>query len=293
VREGEFLIKIDGRQVRAGEDVYSRLQRAAGELVELTVAPDAMGVRSRDVEVMTLKSERAVRYYTWVKRNRDHVAKKTDGKVGYLHLPDMMSAGMVEFDRWYYPQVRKQALIVDARWNRGGFVSQMLVKRLARKVLSWNKGRDGWVGTYPGNALNGRIVVLTNERAGSDGDIFPRAIQVAKIGPVIGTRTWGGVVGINLNHPLVDKGISTRPGYFAWWERERRFGVEGEGVHPDIAVDNDPGEEFRGTDAQLERGIAVVLDLLRKDPPSPPDFSDSPDKTKKTWVERYRKVDRP
>jgi tricorn protease len=293
VQQGEYLVKIDGRPIRAGDNVYSRLQKAAGELVALTVSKDPKGRQSREVEITTLKDDRPARYYTWVEHNRELVAQKTEGKVGYLHIPDMMTSGMVEFDRWFYPQARKHGLIVDARYNRGGFVSQIMVKRLMRTILSWSKARSGWVGPYPENSLHGRIVVLTNERAGSDGDIFPRAIQVGKVGPVIGTRTWGGVVGINTQNPLVDKGISTRPAYFAWWEQQRRWGVEGEGVEPDIVVDNDPGAVFRGTDAQLERGIAVVLDLLRKKPPRPPAFGDYPDKRKETWIKRYGQTDKP
>jgi tricorn protease len=293
VREGEYLVKIDGRPLKVGENPYSRLQRAAGELVQLTVSKDPKGAFPRDVEVTTLKSEVPLRYYAWVKRNREHVAERTKGQVGYLHLPDMMTAGMIEFDRWYYPQIRKAGLIVDGRWNRGGFVSQIMVKRLMRTILSWSKARSGWIGPYPENTLNGRIVVLTNERAGSDGDIFARAVQVAKIGPVIGTRTWGGVVGINLSHPLVDKGTSTRPGYFAWWEPGRGYRLEGEGVTPDVAVENDPGAEFRGDDAQLAKGIETVLELIRKNPPRPPAFGESPDKRKGSWVKSYGQTDRP
>ncbi len=293
VKAGQFLLKIDGRPLKVGDNVYSRLQKAAGEVVQLTVADNPEGKRSRELEITTLRSEKSIRYFTWVKQRRDLVAQKTGGKVGYLHVPDMMTAGMVAFNRWYYPQVRKQGLIVDARWNRGGFVSEIMVKRFARKVLAWQTGRRGYRGSYPENTLNGRIVVLTNERAGSDGDIFPRAIQVAKLGPVIGTRTWGGVVGISLNHPLVDKGISTRPRTFAFFDLKRRWGIEGEGVHPDIVVDNDPGAMERGVDAQLNRGIAVLLDLLKKNPPAVPDFEQKPDKRKKTWTKRYGQTDKP
>jgi tricorn protease len=296
VKAGEFLQKIDGREVRCGEDVYSHLQKAAGEQVQLTVSADPEARKARQVEITTLRSEQPIRYFDWVKHNRERVGQKTEAKIGYLHLPDMMTAGMVEFDRWYYPQVFKQGLIVDARWNRGGFVSQMIVKRLARRALSWAKSRSGYIAPYPENTLNGPVVVLTNERAGSDGDIFPRAVQVGRLGPVIGTRTWGGVVGISLNLPadaLVDFGVSTRPGYFAWWEPERRWGVEGEGVTPDVIVENDPGAEFRGTDAQLEKGIALAMELLKKAPPRAPQFGEYPDKRAETWVKRYGKTDAP
>ncbi|MBW2533588.1 MAG: PDZ domain-containing protein, partial [Deltaproteobacteria bacterium] len=289
VKEGDFLLRIDGRELRTGDNVYSRLQKAAGEMIQLTVSADPGGRGARDVEITTLKNEHALRYHAWVRRNRELVAQKTEGRVGYLHIPDMMTAGMVEFDRWYYPQVRKEGLIVDARWNRGGFVSELMIKRLTRRVLAWQKGRRGYVGPYPANTLNGRLVVLTNERAGSDGDIFPRAVQVAKLGPVIGTRTWGGVVGISLQHPLVDKGVSTRPRTFAWWDLKRGWGVEGEGVTPDMVVDNDPAAMHRGEDAQLDKGIAVILDLLRKNPPQAPAFGPPPDKRRKTWVDKYGK----
>ncbi|MDJ0766480.1 MAG: S41 family peptidase [Myxococcota bacterium] len=293
VKEGDFLLKIDGRDLRVGDNVFSRLQKAAGQIVQLTVAADAGGRDAREVEITTLKHERAVRYHAWVKRNRELIDQKTNSRVGYLHIPDMMTAGMVEFDRWYYPQMHKQGLIVDARWNRGGFVSGIMIKRLARQVLGWSKSRRGRVATYPENTLNGRLVVLTNEQAGSDGDIFPRAVQVAKLGPVIGTRTWGGIVGISLENPLVDRGFSTRPGGFALWDAERRWGVEGEGVEPDIKVDNDPSAVERGVDAQLERGIAEMLKMLQNAPPKPPAFGDPPDKRKQTWVDRYGQTDKP
>jgi tricorn protease len=293
VREGEFLLAVDGRPLAVGDNVYSRLQKAAGQLVQLKVAASANGRGAREVSITTLRSERPLHYYDWVKHNRELVDKKTNGTVGYLHLPDMMTAGMVEFDRWYYPQVNKQGLIVDARWNRGGFVSEILVKRLGRKILAWWRSRPGRVATYPENTPLGPIVVLTNERAGSDGDIFPRVIQVAKLGPVIGTRTWGGVVGISLQNPLVDKGTSTRP-RGAFWDLKRHWGVEGEGVYPDIVVDNDPAAVHRGVDAQLERGISEVLARIKKHPPRRPQFDKAPvDKRKKTWVDRYGQTDKP
>ena len=292
VQEGDYLLAIDGQPLKVGDNVYRRLQKAAGELVQLSIAKTPQG-DARQVEITTLRSEVAVRYYSWVKKNRELVAQKTKGKVGYLHLPDMMNAGLVSFDRWYYPQVRKQGLIVDARWNRGGFVSQMLINRLARRVLAWARSRSGYVATYPDNTLVGPLVVLTNERAGSDGDIFPRAVQVAKLGQVIGTRSWGGVVGINLQNRLVDKGISTRPGY-AFWDLKRGWGLEGEGVHPDIVVDNDPAAMYRGQDAQLERAIVEIQAALAKHPPQRPDFDKPrPDKRKKTWVDRYGQTQKP
>jgi len=293
VKEGDLLLKVDGRRIKATDNVYRFLQKGAGQRISLTVGKTPNEAAARQVELKLLGSERPVRYADWVRRNRELVSQKTGGKVGYLHIPNMMSRGMVEFDRWFYPQVRKQGLIVDARWNGGGFVSAIMVKRLARKILSWRRSRHGWISPYPSNTLNGRIVVLTNESAGSDGDIFPRAIQVAKIGPVIGTRTWGGVVGISLQNPLVDRGISTRPRTFAWWEPKRRWRLEGEGVTPDIVVDNDPGAVHRGRDAQLAKGIEVVLARITRKPPHAPVWGPSPDKSKTAWVKKYGQTDKP
>jgi tricorn protease len=141
-------------------------------------------------------SESRLRYIDWVRRNREHVLAKTDGKIGYVDLPNMGTDGMVEFNRWFYPQLQKEGMVVDVRWNGGGFVSQQLLERLRRKVISFDRSRGGGVYTYPFRTLNGPFVVLLNEQAGSDGDIFPYAVQMEKLAPVIGQRSWGGVVGI-------------------------------------------------------------------------------------------------
>jgi tricorn protease len=168
---------------------------------------------------------------------------------------------------------------VDVRWNRGGFVSQLIVNRLSRRLLMWGGSRWGGVSTYPSRMLNGPFVVLLNENAGSDGDIFPTVVQTAGLAPIIGKRSWGGVVGIRGARPLVDSGSLTQP-EFPWWHLRKGWGVENHGVDPDIQVENLPQEISKGIDAQLDRGISEVLRLRGLKPPMKPSFEPSPDRSR-------------
>jgi tricorn protease len=210
------------------------------------------------------------------------VAEKTGGKIGYIHVPDMWQEGLIEFNTWFYPQLDREGMVVDTRWNGGGAVSQMLVERLRRPVDSFDRARGGGISTYPARTLNGPFVVLTNEFAGSDGDIFPRAIQLEGLAPVIGTRSWGGVVGISSLRPLVDGGLITQP-QAAWWDRRGGWGLENRGVEPDIEVPSLPQEIARGVDAQLDRAIEEVMRLHATDPPVKPDFGPVPDHSRKAY----------
>jgi tricorn protease len=191
--------------------------------------------------------------------------------------------GLKEFDTWFYSQLDKEGMVVDVRWNGGGFVSQLIVSRFMRRLLWWDRGRWGGVDTYPYRVLNGPFVVLLNENAGSDGDIFPAAIQQAGLAPIIGKRSWGGVIGIRGgSRPLVDTGVVTNP-EFAWWHPAKGWGVENHGVDPDIPVENLPQDVARGMDAQLDRGIEEVLRLHAEKPPMKPDFGPSPDRSRKAY----------
>jgi tricorn protease len=178
-------------------------------------------------------------------------------------------------------------MIVDCRWNGGGFVSQMILERFRRKIVSWDRSRGGGVYPYPYRTLNGPFVVLLNEEAGSDGDIFPYAVQYEGLAPVIGVRSWGGVVGYRGDKNLVDGGALTQPEY-AWWDSKRGWAIENYGVDPDIVVVNPPHEVGRGRDAQLERGIAEVLRLHRENPPEVPAFDETPisDKSREGYRRR-------
>jgi len=283
--EGDVILAVNGQSVAAAPNVYALLAGLAGKQVLVTVADDRGGKNRRDVLVTPLGSEGELRYADWVRRNREYVAEKTGGKIGYVHVPDLGTSGRVAFNKWFYPQLDKEGLIVDVRWNGGGFVSQMLVERLRRPVLAFDRLRNGTSWTYPYRTLNGPFVVLTNEQAGSDGDIFPQAIQIEGLAPVIGKRSWGGVIGISSVRPLQDGGLVTQP-VAAWWDARKGWGVENHGVDPDIEVDNLPQDLARGIDAQLERGIQEVLRLHAAEPPIAPRFEPVPARTREAYRQR-------
>jgi len=254
----------------------------AGKEVVLTVNSSHKKEGSRDVVVKPLTQERRLRYVDWVRKNREYVESKTGGKIGYVHLPDMGRDGLVAFETWYYPQLMKEGMVVDVRWNGGGFVSQLVVERLRRSLISFDRSRGGGVSTYPARVLNGPFVVITNEFAGSDGDIFPAAVQLAKLAPVIGIRSWGGVVGIRGDKPTVDNGMLTQP-EFAWWDPKQGWGLENRGVIPDIEVQNMPQDLAKGIDAQLDRAIAEVMKLRDQHPPVKPAFDPAKDRSRKAF----------
>ncbi len=271
VDEGQYILAVNHRPFPKDRPFYAAFENLAEKDVVLTVNAKPALDGARDVVVRPLGDEEALRYADWTRRNREYVAQKTNGRVGYLHLPNMGAQGQIQFNTWFYPQLDKEALIVDNRWNGGGFVSQMILERLRRRVISFDRARGGGTSTYPYRTLNGPFVVLTNEFAGSDGDIFPAAVQLEKLAPVIGMRSWGGVVGIRADKPLVDGGMVTQP-EFAWWDPAGGWSLENQGVVPDIEVQNAPQDVARGVDAQLDRGIDEVLKLHAQRPPIKPQF---------------------
>jgi tricorn protease len=292
VREGEYILAVNQRPILSNVPFSANLANLADHTVLLTVndRPNLKG--AREVAVTPVDDDRRLRYIDWVRRNREYVLEKTDGKIGYIHVPNMGTSGMVEFNRWFYPQLTKEGLVVDVRWNGGGFVSQQLVERLRRKVLSFDRSRGGGVYTYPYRVLNGPFVVLLNEQAGSDGDIFPYAIQTEGLAPVIGQRSWGGVIGIRNDKRMVDGGSLTQPEY-AWWDTKRGWAMENFGVKPDIEVVNLPADEARGVDAQLDRGIAEVLRLHEANPPPRATFADPiPNKSRSAYRDEVSDPDR-
>jgi tricorn protease len=269
---------------RPDEPLEASFEDLAGTPVLLTVnaKPEKEGARDVVLEPLSFSEDFNLRYADWVRRKREYVAEKTDGKIAYIHIPDMSGRGMSAFDRWFYPQLDREGMVVDVRWNGGGFVSQLIFSRFVRDIVSWDRSRGGGVFPYPYRVVNGPFVVLTNEHAGSDGDIFPAAVQLAGLAPVIGKRSWGGVVGIRSNKFLVDRGMVTQP-EFAWWDEQTGWRLENRGVVPDIEVENLPQEEARGVDAQLDRGIEEVLRLQREDPPRTPDFGPAPRKDREAY----------
>jgi len=282
VREGDYILAVNNRRFAEGLPFHAALEGLAGKEVLLTVADKPSGGKERRVVVKALGSDRGLRYADWVLDNREYVAEQTEGRMAYIHIPNMSSRGLIEFDTWFYSQLDKEGMVVDARWNGGGFVSQLMVERLRRKPISWDRSRGGGVWPYPYRSLLGPFVVLTNQFAGSDGDIFPMAIQLEGLAPIIGMRSWGGVVGIRADKPLVDGGILTQP-EFAWWDAKQGWSLENRGVIPDIEVENLPQELALGMDAQLDRAIDEVLKLHRRHPPVRPDFGPEPDKSRDAY----------
>lgn len=279
VAEGEYLFAINGEDLSAKDSVFERLTNLAGKQVLLTVGTQADRSDARDIQIETLSSETKLRYRDWCRRNREYVAQKSGGRIGYLHLPDMGGDGLAAFIRGFYPQINTDGLIIDVRYNGGGFVSQMIIERLARKVIAYNKPRRGATETYPDRVHVGPKVVLINQEAGSDGDIFPAAFQTLGLGPVIGMRTWGGVVGIRGDKQFIDGGLSTQP-EFAWWDVKRGWGLENHGVEPDIKVDILPEDWVAGRDPQLDRGIAEIEKALKEKPVQRPEPPPIPDKSR-------------
>jgi tricorn protease len=279
VKEGDYILAVNRAPFRAGEPFLASLANLADKAVVLTVNGKPTKDGAREAVVKPLGNDSALRYADWVRRNREYVAKKTDGKIGYIHLPDMWQQGLIQFNTWFYPQLDREGMVVDVRWNGGGAVSQMIVERLRRRVISFDRARGGGISTYPYRTLNGPFVVITNEFAGSDGDIFPAAVQLEGLAPVIGMRSWGGVVGIRGDKPLVDGGLLTQP-EFAWWDPKQGWSLENRGVIPDIELQNLPQDLAKGVDAQLDRAIQEVMKLHDLKPPVRPGFGPVRDRTR-------------
>jgi tricorn protease len=287
---GDYITAVNRRPFPADRPFEAAFANLANRHVVLTVAKDAKGRGARDVVVTPVDNDNRLRYIDWVRSNREAVAAATGGRVGYIHLPDMGSNGLIEFNRWFYPQLDKEGMVVDCRWNGGGNVSQMIVERLSRKIVSWDRARGGGIYSYPYRALRGPFVVLLNEQAGSDGDIFPYVCQYEGLAKIIGERSWGGVVGIRGDKALVDGGSLTQP-EFAWWDERRGWAIENHGVDPDIVVVDTPHDAAAGRDRQLERGIEEVLGEMSANPPKRPTFEgEIPNKSRAGFLEREGKI---
>jgi tricorn protease len=237
---------------------------------------DAKGKNPRSLAVRTLASEHALRYRAWVEANRAFVLEQSGGRVGYVHIPDMGALGYSEFHRYLSREVERDALVVDVRYNGGGHVSELVLEKLARRRVAYCVSRWGQPRSYPMDAVLGPVVALTNEVAGSDGDIFSHGFKLLGLGPLVGTRTWGGVIGINPRHALADGSIVTQPEY-SFWFRDVGFGVENYGTDPDVEVEITPQDAGAGRDPQLERSLALALEALERDAPRVPDFGDRPE----------------
>jgi len=277
--DGEYVLAIDGEPLKGTDNPY-RLLRHKTDPVRLTVndKPNAKG--ARDVTYRPVFSESSLVYLDWVKDNLGKVTKSTKGRVAYFHLPDMSANGIYEFIKWFYPQIRKEGLIVDVRSNGGGNVSQWIIERLDNKLLGTRFGSTSDdPGTYPEAVFHGHMVCILNETSASDGDIFPYRFRQSGLGPLIGKRSWGGVVGISSRGPLLDGGQVYVP-LSATNGPDGRWIIEGHGVDPDIQVENDPKSVLEGRDPQFQRAIKEVMKRIKKDPKRLPDRPADPVKTK-------------
>lgn len=256
---GDYVLAIDGVELLANQDPYMHLRGKADRPVTLTLNSKPAMEGSRVVTFNPISNESDLNYLNWVNANRRKVTEMTKGRVGYLHIPDMSGPGIREFIKWYYGQIRKEGLVVDVRANGGGNVSRMIIERLRRKLLAVNFGRtDDVADSYPDGVFIGPMAAILDERSSSDGDIFPAMFKQAGLGPLIGRRSWGGVVGISGRGPLIDGGgISVPESGMANTKGE--WIIEGYGVDPDIDVVNDVKATIEGRDQQLERAVAEVM----------------------------------
>ncbi len=279
-KEGDYIIAVDGKPTNTMQDIYEALVGKAGKQVTLKLNDRPQESGSRTTVVVPIADERPLYYYNWVQGNIEKVSKATDGKVGYVHIPDMGVGGLNEFAKYFYPQARKDAMIVDVRGNGGGNVSPMIIERLRREIALISIARNTVPTPDPATAILGPKVLLIDEFSASDGDIVGYRFRKYGLGKLIGKRTWGGVVGIRGTLPLLDGGFLNRPEFSRYDVEGKEWVMEGKGVEPDIYVDNDPAREFEGIDDQLNKAIEVVKEELAKKPvklaPPPP----WPDKSK-------------
>jgi tricorn protease len=279
VHVGDYVLSINGRELKEGTDPYELLQSPVNQPVEWRVAATAEGAAARTIRYQPLHTEAGLLYLDWVTQNRARVDSMSHGRLGYIHLPDMGEAGIREFIKWWYPQVRKEGLVVDVRDNGGGNVSEMLIERLAGVLQETRFVRNHEAtGTYPSVVQPGPKIALINEGTSSDGDIFSYQFRQWKIGQLIGKRTWGGVVGITDHGTLLDGGKVFVP-EFGTADENGRWIIEGHGVDPDIVVEQDPVAVLKGHDPQLERGIQELLKLLPATPGGLPHRPASPVKS--------------
>lgn len=266
VKAGEYLLAVEGKELTDSENVYGMFEGTANRQVRIKVGPNPDGTGSREITVVPASSEFNLRYMAWVEDNRRKVDQMSDGRISYVYLPDTGGGGFTNFNRYFTAQLDKDAVLIDERFNGGGALSDYIIQILTRRVLGMGHQRDHEDFPIPNFSNEGPKAMLINEMAGSGGDALPMFFRTAKVGPLIGTRTWGGLVAAGSGVPLMGGGNATAPqvaiyGVFGRWDSEN------EGVAPDIEVEDDPFLWRQGKDPQLERGVAWLLEELKKNPP--------------------------
>ncbi|HLS05643.1 MAG TPA: PDZ domain-containing protein [Wenzhouxiangella sp.] len=258
---GEYILAVNGRELDADDNLFEHLHNTAGEQVSLRVGPSADGADARDIVVEPVDSEQQLRLWAWVEANRQQVDEATEGRAGYIYLPNTAGAGYTFFNRMFYAQLDREALIIDERGNGGGQAADYIVEVLSRPHLSNWVYRHGRLSSTPFGALHGPKLMMIDQDAGSGGDYLPYAFRQLGIGPLLGTRTWGGLIGIFNNEPFVDGGVMTVP-HFRFSDVDNRWTVENVGVAPDIEVKLNPVATNDGRDSQLEAAIEQINTLL-------------------------------
>jgi len=267
VKEGEFILEVNGQPLTAEMNIYSLFQNTADHQVTLKIGAAADGSDARLVTVVPVSSETTLRHREWIEQNRQKVAEWSGGKVGYVYLPNTSSAGYDYFTRYYFAQLEKEAIVLDERFNGGGYVADYIINTMNRPFLSWWQPRYGAPFASPNNAHFGPKVMIINEMAGSGGDFMPWAFRETGIGKLVGKRTWGGLVGVSGYPPLMDGGYVTAPS-FGIVSKDGDFIIENEGVPPDYEVEYLPADYMAGHDPQLKKAVDVVMEEMKdKTPP--------------------------
>ncbi|HXZ41302.1 MAG TPA: PDZ domain-containing protein [Terriglobales bacterium] len=265
VKEGEYLLAVNGRELHGSDEIYGFFQETAGKSVQLKVGPDPSGKGARNVTVVPIANERSLRLRAWMDANRRKVEQLSNGRLAYVYLPDTFVNGYTNFNRYYFAQWDKQGAVIDERFNGGGWIADYIVDWLKRPLLAVAMTREGKDNYIP-QSVFGPKVMLINEYAGSGGDALPWMFKRLGTGPLIGTRTWGGLIGIGGYPPLMDGGEVTAPRWGIFNPDTGQFDVENKGVSPDIEVELDPAAWRQGHDPQLEKGVSTVLDELKQHP---------------------------
>ena len=265
VKAGDYILAVNGRELKSSDIIYSFFEETAGKQVVLKVGPNADGKDSREVTVVPVDSEEALRHLDWVEGNRRKVDQATGGRVAYVYVPNTAGGGYTSFNRYFFSQVGKEAAIIDERYNEGGQLADYIIDYLRRPLMSKVVGREGHDWSSPSEAIYGPKVMIINEMSGSGGDALPWYFRKAGIGPLIGKRTWGGLVGIGGYPELIDGGRVTAP-RLAIYGLKGEWEVENHGIAPDYEVDLDPAAYRQGHDAQLDKAIEVVMQQLKEHP---------------------------
>ncbi|HEY6399979.1 MAG TPA: PDZ domain-containing protein, partial [Blastocatellia bacterium] len=265
---GEYLLAVKGRNLTANDNIYSFFESTAGKQVVIKVGPNPDGSNSREVTVVPVGGEGGLRNLAWIEENRRKVDKMSDGKLAYIYLPDTAGGGYTFFNRYYFSQLDKQGAVVDERYNSGGQAADYVVDYLKKPLMSYWAVRDGEDFRQPFGVMPGPKAMLINEYSGSGGDYLPYMFRRAQVGPLIGKRTWGGLVGIGGYPTLIDGGSVTAP-HFAFYTPEGKWDIENRGVSPDIEIELDPKAWREGRDIQLEKAVSWLMEELKKNPQKP------------------------